>query len=1337
MDYLTTIAENFRFDLDFNFAVSNGDVRIYFYTNEAKDEGYLLRFYAGMTILYKSPFLGTADYWNNPATYSIFKSTAVNYQDGKDHTLSFNTYNNQFYLTIDEEYIYVADGYIYDENYVNGVYTNVDADGNAINYGDMYITIAGTNFTINDFTTTSYSREDAVAAAQFAATKGITDYLAYTLDKSVYGDGSWDSVLAVAASEVDKIRDCYADFETTNVDVLYVEALKKLWAIDPIIHFSINEDFEDAEYASNVTVVAGTSAIAGTSNNQYLTLTDSWNVLSSTQRAINYKMSADFNVADDNIIYLNFNTQEANGSRATGYMIRLFIAGETVNLQFYRGNGTESDSTWIWTYVNTEKYYRGSNWHNVTVLSVKGQIAVCLDNVLIQPTSVATGATVSNGVVTDDTYKYGYFGVQSQSVVSLDNLVYTEISDMEAELSAIEALNEVTGAWYLNETNALGIYWATENATLNVYEKEINTLTLDNGSIAFNGNNTVYTPHLAVTFKTTEYTENSVLRYYFASGDAVGYRLDMTASAVSLYLLNKDGTETLLSSADYNAFAALNTIRIFQSAGTTYVYADATQLIAVADTTYYEGGLSMVAENLTVEVYKIIVGSSLESADIATVAVAESLAVTLTAEVKENQILLGYIVKGGEYDGLYNLAAGDVLEYVDGLQYEAIVLDFEMQYGAGARISNTDDGKGLRWITTLPTQQYQQLLDLGFTFGTRITSVGSEKYIDIPAVNGIHEDETNGYTYWIGSLIGILEINYERIYIGTGYFSGSYADGTEIVKYAVNDQNNRTYKGVINAALHDVKLGENDKYLSEVETLEGEKAYSYLSAVQYNELKAIYAGIEGTVEDDENGLLEIKSNKTNGETQVHIINVNETGDYGGTALSCLVQYNNQVILIDGGTPNEGSYTRIINFMKAQGVEKIDYLIATHEHSDHMGGLPYIMAEFDVEVMFIRPTYLLGVSSYMQLVLDAAESKVNSDGTTVEIIEPRHEGYQVDLSADTYFRIYNCTTLWEKQEKTDMNYYSLEVHFVSGEGSVFFGGDAVGLTGTPTLLNNIGKVDIYQVQHHMVGGTAYSPKALTSVLQPTYSVATLAHDGTYVESIRADLQTYGKVYNTGAAGVAITFVIGEDGHFCLQTPTQSGEYDELPKVSITEEVLLEQSGSYRAGTSGKIGGYISRYMYPAAGGTIAYRLNVPENMPTGSILRLIGADVYRTGAGEGTLTFSIIHNDTLVYEGDCSTAEANLNIWMTINVNPGDKIYFALHASEDATATTVFTTLAMRIDGDYFAVDNCNHIDSANDDLAATKNFFNGSLYNDDGAYYTRAELLSYVQLTITKQTDGE
>ena len=117
------------------------------------------------------------------------------------------------------------------------------------------------------------------------------------------------------------------------------------------------------------------------------------------------------------------------------------------------------------------------------------------------------------------------------------------------------------------------------------------------------------------------------LRYYFASSDEVVYRLDMTSAEVVLYLLNKDGTETKLGSAEYNVFATLNTIRIFKSGGTTYVYADATQLNAVEDTTYYVGGLSVVSENLAVDIYKVIVGSAVERADIETIAVAESLVI--------------------------------------------------------------------------------------------------------------------------------------------------------------------------------------------------------------------------------------------------------------------------------------------------------------------------------------------------------------------------------------------------------------------------------------------------------------------------------------------------------------------------------------------------------------------------------------------------------------------------------------------------------------------------------------------------------------------------------------
>ena len=1324
VSYDTQIPENYRYELDFTFEESEGDARIYFYTNETKNDGYVLRFYNGSMTLYKAPFLETDEYWNTPATYAVFKSSAYDYQDGEKHQLTFDVCNNQFYFTIDGELIVVDTDCTYDSNYVDSIYTNTD------NYGPMYITVAGTNYTVHDFVTTCCSRENAVAQAQFIRIFGIADYITNTLEKSTYGGDSWERVTYTADYYSDAIRDCYDNFVTTTVEELYAAAIVALAEISPTIEFDINEDFEDDSYEGNLKVVSGDSVIVDSEYNQYLDMTSTWNVVTTTQAAINYKANVDFKVADADAVYFNFNMWNTEGSRSNGYMLRLYPNGNSLNAQLYRGDGTESEYTWIWTYAGTDVYYRGSNWHNLKVLSYEGQMAIYLDNVLITPTSTSTAFTVENGVVTEDTYKWGYFGFQSQSAIAIDNLTVTAITSLTDEMAALDAYNDVFGSWYFNETEAVGEYWVNENATLNVYEDQMSNLTLNSGSIALTGNATVYTPHLALTYKATDYTDASVLTYKYAISGQDGYAVRITSSAVTLVRMD-EGVETVLGTAQYQAFDTLNTIRVFQSAGSTYVYADATQLICVADTIYYQGAVSVEADNLTIEIYKLVLGSAVESAEIETVAVKEDLVITLNPTVEDDQVYLGYVLNGGDYTGaLYNKAAGDEIAYFDGLTYKAVVIDLKMNYGASARAKT---GSGLRWTTGIPTEQYEQLIDMGFTVGTRITSVGSDKYIDIPVEYGLWQDEETGMTYWNASLINIKEANYERIYNATAYVKGNYADDTEFQISGINDNNKRTYKGVTMAALADVKSSSTGEYVTQVEMVDGTSVYTYLTAAQYAFLKDVYGTIEALENDDDNTMY-VNNNKTDNKTEIHFVNVSNAG-FVGNALSAFIEYDNQVILFDGGTADEVSSARVIQCMKDEGIEKIDYLVISHEHHDHTGGLPAIIAAFDVDTVYVRP--LDNYSDYMKKALDAAESKVNSDGTTVKMIIPRQEGLQVDLGEDTYFRIYNCTRIFDYQSTIDDgNYYSLQMHFVSGEGKAFFGGDAGGLKHNEEMLGKIGAVDIYQIQHHGHNalGNPYNPAALIDELQPKYSIASMSYSSSVADSLQAYLEKYGHVYKTGASGNSFTFKQGEDGHFCLKSEAEKGVYDNATTVTIEGETELAfNGGASRTDGQVYINGDRGMYLTSVYGKAAAHKINVPENMEGEVLARLIGTDIYRTATGEGNVYFRIIQNGTVVYEtaftGSQGGKDYKIDLSTTITLKAGDELYFATYCSEGATNTKLYCTMAMYLDGTYYDAGHSDHIDSADDTLLISKNHFNGTLYNN-GSKYTCAEITTYVTFTV-------
>ena len=75
-----------------------------------------------------------------------------------------------------------------------------------------------------------------------------------------------------------------------------------------------------------------------------------------------------------------------------------------------------------------------------------------------------------------------------------------------------------------------------------------------------------------------------------------------------------------------------------------------------------------------------------------------------------------------------------------------------------------------------------------------------------------------------------------------------------------------------------------------------------------------------------------------GRMEVYFLDVGQ-GD------SELIRYNGTTILIDAGEADEGP--GIVTYLKGLGISDIDLLIATHPHSDHIGGMQDILGNFNV------------------------------------------------------------------------------------------------------------------------------------------------------------------------------------------------------------------------------------------------------------------------------------------------------------------------------------------------------------------------------------------------------
>ena len=75
------------------------------------------------------------------------------------------------------------------------------------------------------------------------------------------------------------------------------------------------------------------------------------------------------------------------------------------------------------------------------------------------------------------------------------------------------------------------------------------------------------------------------------------------------------------------------------------------------------------------------------------------------------------------------------------------------------------------------------------------------------------------------------------------------------------------------------------------------------------------------------------------ELQVHFIDV-------GQADCILLTNGEEHMLIDAGNNDDGDF--VTAYLQSMGISTIDYLVGTHPHEDHIGGLDTVIANFQIK-----------------------------------------------------------------------------------------------------------------------------------------------------------------------------------------------------------------------------------------------------------------------------------------------------------------------------------------------------------------------------------------------------
>lgn len=205
-------------------------------------------------------------------------------------------------------------------------------------------------------------------------------------------------------------------------------------------------------------------------------------------------------------------------------------------------------------------------------------------------------------------------------------------------------------------------------------------------------------------------------------------------------------------------------------------------------------------------------------------------------------------------------------------------------------------------------------------------------------------------------------------------------------------------------------------------------------------------------------------------SKVHFIDVGQ-GD------SELVELpNGQTMLIDAGTPQSGN--QVANEIKSLGYSRIDYLVATHPHADHIGGMAEIINSFDISEIYM-PKVSTTTATYENL-LDAIAAK----GLSIHTAKAG-----VTIAADDSFSVQIISP--KLDDYTDINDWSAIIRYNTASKNVLFTGDA----GKDVIHDaNPGKVDVLKVSHH--GSRTGTDEALVTELSPAYAVISCGFNNSY-------------------------------------------------------------------------------------------------------------------------------------------------------------------------------------------------------------------------------------------------
>lgn len=269
-----------------------------------------------------------------------------------------------------------------------------------------------------------------------------------------------------------------------------------------------------------------------------------------------------------------------------------------------------------------------------------------------------------------------------------------------------------------------------------------------------------------------------------------------------------------------------------------------------------------------------------------------------------------------------------------------------------------------------------------------------------------------------------------------------------------------------------------------------------------------------------------------GTLEVHFIDV-------GQADSALLLCGGASMLIDGG--NVGDSDLVVSYLADQGVEELDYVVCTHAHEDHVGGLSGALSAYPAEHVLSPVT----------------EYDTRAFGNFLKYTEQQGKSLTVPALGDAWtLGAAAVTVLGPVKDYDETNNTSIVLRVDFGETSFLFTGDMERDAEADLLDSGASlEADVLKVGHH--GSSTSTSYRFLREVEPSYAVVSCGVDNDYGhphEETMSRLRDDGAVvYRTDMQGHIVCTSDGTNLSFAVQrnagAQTNPTENDNQPGAYI--------------------------------------------------------------------------------------------------------------------------------------------------------------------------------------------